>query len=339
MNSGKRKSYNLKDVAALAGVSLGTASKVINNLYVKPELRIRVEQAMEELHYVPNAIARSLKVKNTKAIGVMIPDISSPIIGKVLRGVEDVGRKAGYSILLYDVALNPTVEEEALRIYIEKKVDGIIYSSNTISDEFARRVAVSGIPVSLILTSYQAKGMSSVVIDNEKAAFEAVDYLCRCGHKKIAMLAGLADDVNAGIPRLEGYKRALEINRIPFSKELVIHGGYHMERGCEDTLNLLKQNPGFTALFAVADEVAVGALKALNSRNIKVPDQVSLMGFDGIDIVNYTTPRLATIEQPFYQIGAEGTKVLIDKIENGRADSRLVLDYKLVKGESVRVFC
>lgn len=336
MNSVEKKNYNLKDVAAQAGVSLGTASKVINNLYVKPELRIRVEQAMEELHYVPNAIARSLKVKNTKTIGVMIPDISSPIIGKVLRGVEDVGRKAGYSILLYDVALNPMVEEEALRIYIEKKVDGILYSSNTISEAFAKRVAASGIPVSLILTSYQAKGMSSVVIDNVKAAFEAVDYLCSCGHRSIAMLAGLEDDVNAGIPRLLGYKKALKKHDIPFRPELVVYGNYHMERGYEDTLALLKTGVDFTAIFAVADEVAVGALKALNSRNIKVPEAVSLMGFDGIDIVNYTTPTLATIEQPFYQLGAEGTKVLIDKIENSRADARLVLDYKLIKGESVK---
>lgn len=333
----RKRAYNLKDVAQLAGVSLGTASKVINNLYVKPELRLRVEGAIKELNYVPNTIARSLKANNTKTIGVIIPDVSKAIIGKFLKGVEDVGRKAGYSIIFYDTTLSPYWESEALQIYIEKKVSGILYSSNTVSDEFADKVLASGIPLVLIMTQYQARGISSVVIDNEKAAFEAVDYLCACGHRDIMMLAGHKQDENSGIPRLAGYRKALKKHGISFRPELVTYGGYGMERGYRDMIAFVEQGLPFSAVFAVADDVAVGALKALASKKIAVPEQVSVMGFDGLDISNYTIPSLSTVAQPFYQMGEEAAKILIGKIEDGRADTHLVLGHELVKRESVRI--
>lgn len=327
--------YNLKDVAQLAGVSLGTASKVINDIYVKPELRIKVESAMEELHYTPNAIARSLKANTTKTMGIMIPDISSPVVGKVLKGIEQVSRQAGYSILIYNTSRNPQSETDAIQTFIRNKVDGIIYSGNTVTDEIAKRLKETGVPVVFVMTDYDSKDFSSVTIDNLDAAFHAVDYLCRCGHKKILMLAGEADDPNAGIPRLEGYKKALQVHELPYEENLIFYGGYHLERGYADMVLALGQKLDFSAVFAVSDDVAIGAMKALSEAGKSVPKDISVMGFDGIDMIDYTVPSLTTISQPFEQLGIECTRILIDRMKDGKGNTRLTLPYRLLDNASV----
>lgn len=330
-----KEKYNLKDVAALAGVSLGTASKVINHIYVKPESRLKVEAAMEKLNYTPNAIARSLKANTTRTIGVVIPDISSPVVGKVLKGIEDSGRKSGYSILIADTALNRIVEEEAIRMLVEKQVDGILYVGNTVSDKVADLLRSVGIPVVFVMTSYADKAFSSVTIDNNRAARDAVDYLCAKGHEAILMLAGEADDPNAGIPRLKGYCEALESHNIVVNPELVIHGGYRLERGYQDMERVLSGKLEFTAVFAVSDDVAIGAMKALAGTGNRIPDDISVMGFDGIDMIRYTVPSLTTVAQPFYRLGAEGIHELVHRINGGRANTNLFLPYEIVENDSV----
>lgn len=285
-----KKQYNLKDVAQRAGVSLGTASKVINNIYVKPESRLKVEAAMRELDYTPNAIARSLKSNSTKTIGVMIPDVSSPVVGKVLKGIEEISRMSGYSILIYNTSRSEAEEKEGIQTFLQNKVAGIIYSGNTVSEDTASALKRTGVPVVFIMTDYPDKAFSSVTIDNQKAAYCAVDYLCSCGHERIIMLAGEKDDPNAGIPRLEGYKRALSANGIQVDEELMFFGGYGLERGYSDMKRILKSKVFFTAVFAASDDLAIGAMKALEEKKIAVPDQVSVMGFDGIEMGRYTIP-------------------------------------------------
>ena len=167
----EKQRYNLKDVAKLAGVSLGTASKVINNQYVRPEARLKVEEAMQELDYTPNAIARSLKANSTKTIGIMIPDISSPVVGKVLRGIEKISRDSGYSILLYNTTRNTRLEEDAIQAFMRSQVDGIIYLGNTVGDEIAEGLKRTHVPVVFAMTQYPDKYFSSVTIDNEEAAY------------------------------------------------------------------------------------------------------------------------------------------------------------------------
>lgn len=331
-----KKKYNLKDVAERAEVSLGTASKVINNIYVSPELRIRVESAMKELHYVPNAIARTLKANKSKTIGVMIPDISSSINGKVLRGIEDAGSNAGYSVLISDSNLSEMTEEKVLSLFQESMVDGIIYVSNTVTPKMEEKMLRSGIPVVFIMTGAKSKGFSSVRLDNEAAAHEIVNYLCECNHERILLLAGEREDNNSGLPRVEGYKRALADHGIPFEEELVMYGGYKMERGFNDIETALAKGLEFTAVFAVADDIALGAMKALNLHGRNVPADVSVAGFDGIPVAQYLTPGLCTIEQPFFQFGVEGTKLLINAIERNKSDVHIRLKWKLLKNDSVK---
>lgn len=333
----EKKKYNLKDVATFAGVSLGTASKVINNLYVRPESRIRVERAIKELNYVPNTIARSLKSNASKTIGVVIPDIASPFVGNVLRGIEDVGGKAGYSILINDTNMSALSEEKVLAYFTEKMVDGIIYCSNTMSVKLQKAIKASGIPTSLIMTSAEEKSFSTTVMDNEAAAYEMTQYLCSCNHERILLLAGEQDDKNAGISRVEGYKKALKENHILFDESLVFYGSYNADRGYRDMKKALEQRLSFTAVFAAADVVAIGAMKALREKKLRIPDDISVAGFDGIWLSDYTAPALCTVEQPFYQFGAEGTKILIDMIEKDKKDTHLKLDWKILKRDSVKI--
>ena len=286
----EKQRYNLKDVAKLAGVSLGTASKVINNQYVRPEARLKVEEAMQELDYTPNAIARSLKANSTKTIGIMIPDISSPVVGKVLRGIEKISRDSGYSILLYNTTRNTRLEEDAIQAFMRSQVDGIIYLGNTVGDEIAEGLKRTHVPVVFAMTQYPDKYFSSVTIDNEEAAYHAVTYLCGKGHRRICLLAGEADDPNSGIPRTEGYCRALGEQGISVDPTLIVCGGYRLERGYEDMKRLLGERRDFTAVFAVSDDVAIGAMRAVQEAGLGVPEDLSIVGFDGIEMaaVSYT---------------------------------------------------
>lgn len=331
----EKQRYNLKDVAKLAGVSLGTASKVINNQYVRPEARLKVEEAMEELAYTPNAIARSLKAHSTKTIGIMIPDISSPIVGKVLRGIEKNSRDSGYSILLYNTTRSARLEMDAIQAFMRSQVDGIIYWGNTVIDEIAEGLKRTNVPVVFAMTQYPDKYFSSVTIDNELAAYHAIKYLCGKGHRRICLLAGEADDPNSGIPRTEGYCRALREQGISVDPSLIVYGGYHLERGYADMKQILGQRDDFTAVFAVADDVAIGAMRALLEAGRRVPEDVSIVGFDGIEMAEYTFPRLTTVSQPFEKIGEEASRLLVSRMKDGKRGGNLVLPFALLERESV----
>ena len=308
----EKQRYNLKDVAKLAGVSLGTASKVINNQYVRPEARLKVEEAMQELDYTPNAIARSLKANSTKTIGIMIPDISSPVVGKVLRGIEKISRDSGYSILLYNTTRNTRLEEDAIQAFMRSQVDGIIYLGNTVGDEIAEGLKRTHVPVVFAMTQYPDKYFSSVTIDNEAAAYHAVTYLCGRGHRRICLLAGEADDPT-----------------------LIVCGGYRLERGYEDMKRLLGERRDFTAVFAVSDDVAIGAMRAVQEAGLRVPEDLSIVGFDGIEMAEYTFPGLTTVSQPFEKIGEEASRLLVSRMKDGKRGGNLVLPFALQERESV----
>ena len=331
----EKQRYNLKDVAKLAGVSLGTASKVINNQYVRPEARLKVEEAMQELDYTPNAIARSLKANSTKTIGIMIPDISSPVVGKVLRGIEKISRDSGYSILLYNTTRNTRLEEDAIQAFMRSQVDGIIYLGNTVGDEIPEGLKRTHVPVVFAMTQYPDKYFSSVTIDNEEAAYHAVTYLCGKGHRRICLLAGEADDPNSGIPRTEGYCRALGEQGISVDPTLIVCGGYRLERGYEDMKRLLGERRDFTAVFAVSDDVAIGAMRAVQEAGLGVPEDLSIVGFDGIEMAEYTFPGLTTVSQPFEKIGEEASRLLVSRMKDGKRGGNLVLPFALQERESV----
>lgn len=335
-----KRDATLKDVAKLAGVSLGTASKVINNIHTRDVSREKVEQAMKELSYKPNFIARSLKTNVTNTVGVIVSDISNPIASKIVTGIESVCRKLNFSSMIYDTGMSKKVELEAINIFKNKMVDGILYTSHTMTKEVAESFKKNNIPTVLISTEFPDEYFQSAIIDNKKASMDAVEYLISKGHKNIAFLSGPLDDPNAGYPRFEGYVSALEKNNIPFDDNKVVFDGYRMKDGYNSVKKLLLQIDidSITAIFCASDEKAFGALRALEEEHISVPEQISIMGFDGIPLTDYSTPKISTIEQPLFKLGAEGMKLLYRKIAGGSFNQlqAIVLPHKLKEKESVK---
>lgn len=326
---------NLKDVAKKAGVSLGTASKVINNIYTKPETKKRVLDAMEDLKYTPNFVARSLKTQNTNTIGVIVSDISSPVASKILAGIENICRLSEYKITIYDTQMKEQEELKAIDIFRTNMIDGIIYTSNTISKKVVDKFKWSEIPVVLVATSCDDKYVNSVTINNQLAAKEAVEYIINKGHRNIGMLSGSYDDPNAGKPRIDGYKQALFQNNIKYNEKYIAYGDYRMQSGYQETKKLISENSEISAIFCASDEMAFGAIKVLNDMGISVPDQISVVGFDGIELTDYAIPSITTVEQPLFEFGEKGMELLLNKINNGEDIGNIVLPHNLKeKGSS-----
>lgn len=327
----------IKDVAKKANVGVGTVSRVINNHpSVSEEIRKRVLEAIEELNYKPNAIARSLKINSTKTIGVIIPDISSAFYPEIVRGIEDIAKDFNYNIILLNTDLKREKEKEALNMLKEKKADGILFISNTINKTLKKEFKSTGIPIVLISTKDADNEFHSVIIDNQLAAYEAVKYLIKLGHKKIAIIAGEKNDPNAGVPRLEGYKRALMENGIELDENLIFYGNYKFKSGYDAMQKILKLKDKPTAVFAASDTMAVGAASCAMQRGFKIPDDFSLVGFDGVEIAEYFYPPITTVKQPRYEMGTKGMETLIKLIKGEEAPKNIILDFEIVERKSCK---
>jgi LacI family transcriptional regulator len=333
----KRK-VTLKDIAKEAGVGLGTASRVLNqNPSVKESSRKAVFEAMKKLNYKPNAIARSLKTKTTRTIGVMIPDISSPFYPEVVRGIEDISNIYKYNIILCNTDKNQERVNDSIDVFWEKKVDGIILISSFISEEVAESLKDLEVPVVLILTKDPKGYFASVTIDNEKAAFEAVNYLCELGHKRIAFILGKTDGSPSWTRRLEGYKLALKNNGILYNDDLVIRTGTRYGAGYHSMKALLEKNPSPTAIFAGTDIMAMGAAKACNEAGLKIPDDISIIGFDGIEHTEYYYPSITTVKVQRYDMGAIGMRMLTKLLNNEElSEKNFITEVELVKRSSCK---
>lgn len=326
--------FNIKDVARKAGVSISTVSRVINeSKIVKPETHEKVMQAIEELGYKPNAIARSLKIKNTKTIGILIPDISNQFYPEVVRGIEDIANMYEYNIFLCNTDLDKEKEIQYFDVMAEKQVDGVVYIGHDVSDELYKKFKTYGIPIILIGTDYE--GIPSVTIDNIRASKAIVRYLIKKEHVRIGMITGKHYDPITYGARLEGYKKALDEAGIPFQEELVIEGGYRFKSGYEGARKLMDMENPPTAIFVANDEMAIGAMRAALERGVMIPDELAIVGFDNIDMAGKVYPALTTVAQPMYEMGAIGMRVLT-KILNEEIleTNKIVLDYSLLERES-----
>lgn len=328
---------SLKDVARHAGVSLGTASRVVNKKAgVKEENRLAVERAIAELGYQPNFIARSLKVRHSLTFGMLIPDISSPYYPDLVRGAEDEARKWGYSLLLVNTDRSQEREGQALQLLLEKQVDGLLYVSNTLQEDTHQALRTARCPVMLVSTrDYLRKELPSVSFDNCQGAMDATRHLLSLGHRRIALLAGPENDPNAGQPRHQGYCDALREAGIPVDDSLILWGeDYSHAFGYQSGKALLQRGKPPTAIFSVADVIAMGACKAILDAGLRIPRDIAVMGFDGLAYTAYTYPSLSTIETPRYFMGARAARALIDSIDGRQPALETTLPHRLLVRES-----
>lgn len=328
---------SIKDVAREAGVSIATVSRVINDInIVNEDTKKKVKDVIDRLGYRPNIVARSLKTQKTSTIGIVIPDISNQFYPEIVRGAEDVANIYNYNIILCNTDLDPEKEKEYVMVLKEKMVDGVLYMSNSLEKNIVELLREYEIPTVLVETIDKEKSLPSVTIDNEKAAFDAVQYLIDKGNKKIAFVGMHQDAVNACAYRFFGYKDALGKNNIEFNSSIVSFGGLKALDGYEGILKIIKNN-SIDSVFCASDEIAMGVINALRDKGIKVPEQIDIIGFDDIYAASIFYPKLTTVSQPTYDMGSVGMRMLIKAINKKTIDEEhFVLPYRIIERDSCK---
>ncbi len=327
----------INDIAKMAGVSKATVSRVLNDSKpVSEEIRQKVLDVIEKTEYQPSSVARSLTTRKTKLIGVLIPDVSNPVFSKIIEGIESEANKHDYNILLCNSRYSEEKELKYLDILKDKEVDGIILNSYHASDKVSKKLKAIDKPTVLIGTQLDQTTYPIVRIDNEKAAYEAVSFLASSGHCKIGMIHGPKHDPIAGIARFKGYCAALDAHEIQLDEKLLYEGHFKLMDGYEGAQKLIKMNPEMTALFCANDEMAIGAIKGLIDLGMHVPDDISIIGFDDIDIAGIYAPSLTTISQPFREKGKSAMRVILSLINREPVSENLVHDHELIVRESTQ---
>ncbi len=325
----------IREVAEVAGVSYATVSHVINNTrVVSPETRQRVLNAMAELNYRPNALARSLRQGKTNTIGLVLPDSANPFFAEISRSIEDAAFNKGYSVFLCNTELDTQRELFYVDVLSKKQVDGIIFVAAGDQTDSLDFLAREGMPVVMIDRNVPNVQVDAVLPDHQLGGFIATQHLVQLGHQRIACIAG-PSSITPSAERITGYRNALEQAAIPFDEKLVMRGDYHAQSGMEITHSILQMSPRPTAIFALNDLMALGALRAAAEAGCSVPQDLAVVGYDDLELSQFTNPPLTTIAQPKKEIGRQAVSLLVDRIlENGRPPRRLVLPPALIVRDS-----
>ncbi len=314
----------IHDVARAAGVGIGTVSRVINNNPgVKPATRAKVLAAVAQLNYRPNLIARSMISKRTDAIGVIVPFFTRPFNVEMLRGIETALGQRGKDLVLYNVETDNQRDHYLTELPTRHRVDGLLILSLPVPDTFAFRFKETGMPAVLI-DAYSSL-LTSLVVNNVEGSYQAVHYLIEKGHHRIGFINGIIEGnfkFNQANDRLIGLHRALGEANIPFEPELVVTSGWNWQEGRQAALQLLSLEKRPTAIFAASDMQAIGVLEAARSLHMNVPGDLSVIGYDGIEISELL--ELTTMQQPMMQMGELGVQKLLGHIENSQKPSELV---------------
>ncbi|MCC3357723.1 LacI family DNA-binding transcriptional regulator [Bacillus sp. REN16] len=320
---------NIQQVAQKAGVSVATVSRVLNNAAsVRPKTRLKVENAIKDLNYEPSMLGRNLRNSESRLLLVLLPSISNPFYTEIINGIQNTAIANNYNILLCETDSNPERENIYFNMVKNKLADGVISMDPTVNMQKLNELAEN---YSVILCSEyeEGGGIPYVTIDNELAAYQAVKHLIKLGHRNIALINSDEKYLYAR-QRRNGYEKALKEFGIPIreqwiyrSKELEFRNGVQAMR----IMFQLEEKP--TAVFAVSDTLAIGALKGINGCGLHVPNDVAIVGFDNISFSKMTNPTLTTISQPMYKMGCYAADMLINRIQGEKVES-VVLDHELI---------
>ncbi len=325
----------IRDVAARAGVSLTTVSHVINNTrFVSDETKARIVEAMHELQYRPNVLARSLRSGKTYTIGLIMPDSENPFFSAVGREVEAKAFELGYSVILCNTERDAERQSFYVEVLRNKQVDGVIIIPTGDEISGISFLIEQSIPVVVIDRWLPDLSIDAVLTDNHLGGYQATKHLIDLGHRRIACIGAPAALTPAG-DRLSGYRKALKESGIEEDPDLVLLGDYHAKSGSEAMTRLLALASPPTAVFAGNDLMAIGAMRAVLDAGLSVPQDVAVVGFDAIELARYTNPTLTTIAQPVGDIGSQAAALLIERIDDKtRAPRRPVLSTRLIVRQS-----
>lgn len=326
------------EIARMANVSLGTVSHVLNgSARVREPLRKRVLEAVQAAGYQPSQLARGLRRDKTNMIGMIIPDITNPFFPAVVRGAEDVAFSNGYRLILCNTDNDHSkelVHLNELRTYLPA---GLIVIPSNFSDLTAQAESYRRAGTGVVCVDRLPKNWSgdSVTANNEEGAYDATRYLIQMGHTKLAAIAGPLHLTNAQ-ERLGGFKRAMREAKLHLAPEYVQETTFDKQGGHSKALTLLRLIPRPTAIFASNDMIALGALLAIREAGLRCPEDVSLMGFDDLDLAETTNPSLSSVSQSGYQLGTTAARILLDRLEGDQGPAKhVVLETSLKLRHSV----
>ncbi|WP_174614606.1 LacI family DNA-binding transcriptional regulator [Virgibacillus ihumii] len=299
----------IKDVAKLANVSTATVSRVLNkNGYVNKETETRVKEAIKQLNYLPNDVARSLFKGKSKIIALFVPDITNPFFPELARAVEDYSNYRNYNFVLCNTDNDSEKEIVYLNALQQKSVDGFIIVSSSITEDDLKRIKVPVVALDRIISS----NVSSVTVNNREGAGKAVQYLKSIGCERIAHIAG-PENISSARERFQGYLDEVE-NETWYTPKYVAQGKYNFDKAKEAAIDLLTNHPEIDGLFVGNDLMGAGVLNAAASLGISIPEDLAVIGFDGISLSKIITPSLTTMAQPVYEIGRRAAEMLIFQI-------------------------
>lgn len=328
----------IKDVARLAEVSISTVSRVINDSKpVSPEARRRVLKAIEDLGYKPNEVARSLVTKKSNLIGVIIDDIGNSYVANIVRGIEEIGRMYNYDILLCSSYGDKETETKFIQVLTSKQVEGIILVSEIANDEVVANIDKYKIPL-VYLNRYYMMDIPTVTIDNEEASKQIMKHLIELGHRKILYITqGKNNEQTLEKYKIKGYMESINsINEDPYIYEVKGHRLAYGYKIGDDIKEIIKNN-NITAIFCCQDEIAIGLINYLVDNNIKVPEDISIAGYGDITLASIYRPKLTTIREPYYDIGAVAIRRILKSISGEPIEEKSIrLPIQMIVRESTK---
>ncbi|MFV0561246.1 MAG: catabolite control protein A [Enterococcus sp.] len=318
----EKQTITIYDVAREANVSMATVSRVVNgNPNVKPATRKKVLEVIDRLDYRPNAVARGLASKKTTTVGVIIPDVSNAFFASLARGIDDVATMYKYNIILANSDGNDQKEVNVLNNLLAKQVDGVIFMGHHITDEIRGEFSRSKTPVVLAGSIDPDEQVGSVNIDYTSAVKDAVTTLAK-HNEKIAFVSGALIDPINGQSRLKGYKEALKENNLTYNEGLVFEASYNFKDGLALVDRIL--NSGATAVFVSDDELAIGILDGMIDKGINVPEDFEIITSNNSLLTEVARPRLTSITQPLYDIGAVSMRLLTKMMNKEDVDEKTI---------------
>lgn len=329
--------YTIKDVAKKANVSIATVSRILNNQKGYSEkTKRKVLEAIEELDYHPNAIARGLINKKTSTIGVLFPALSSMLVTELLAGIEKAAHLHGSSVIVCHTESNGSKTMKYLQLLNEKRVDGIIFTSEVLKEEYYEFIQKMNIPLVLLSTESRAYSVPYVKVDDRHAAYSATQYLIKNGHTRIGMISGNRNDLIAGKTRIEGFKNALMDLGLPIQDSQIVYSeGFTFADGMEGLKKLRNQAPGVTAVFTASDEIAFGAISAAFQMGVKIPEDLSIIGYDNLKIAEMSIPPLTSLAQPFYEMGEKAARMIFEMMNGDQLVESRIMPHSIKERSSV----
>ncbi|QCZ43855.1 ribose utilization transcriptional repressor RbsR [Levilactobacillus brevis] len=317
------RKVTIRDLAEAAGVSVTTVSQILNGKGERfsIETRQRVHQLQEDLGYVPDFNSRNLIMKSAQTIGVLVPNLGNPFFSMFIRGVQQTSRERHFIPLIFGANHDEQLESYYLQELIKRAVDGLIIASASITGEAIDNILKkNGIPY-LLIDQNGGPSVDRIRVDDEQGGQLAARHLLALGHQRIVVVMPEHPTQNLRI-RLAGFKAQLVDQQIPLADSAVITSPMTKLGGYQATAAVLAQHP--TAVFAINDETALGLMRGLHEQGVRVPDDISVLGYDDIDLDEYVVPKLTTIHQPVVTMGQQATELLINRVQNQRQPAQMV---------------